>query len=140
MANRNWASGGKLYSMHVKPVMVDATIQIGATGAVSSYVGSTVASVVRVSTGIYKIKLQSQTNFSKLYFAAGSAQSPVSGLSGVSTIEIQHDPDTSAKISSGAELTIKALDAAGALVDPASGSALNIMAIFSDSSIKIQGE
>jgi hypothetical protein len=140
MANRNWASGGKLYSMHVKPVMVDATIQIGAAGAVSSFVGSTVASAVEVSTGIYKIKLQSGTNFNKLYFAAGSAQSPSSGLSGVMAIEIQNAPNASIQLASGAELTVKCLDAAGALVEPASGSAINVMMICSDSSVLIQGE
>ena len=74
MANRNWASGGKLYSMHVMPVMIDATILIGATGAVTSFVGSTIASVTRVSTGVYKIKAQSGTNFTKLFSAVGSMQ------------------------------------------------------------------
>ena len=53
MANRNWASGGKLYSMHVNPAMITATIQIGATGAVSSFVGSAVQSVTKQSTGVY---------------------------------------------------------------------------------------
>jgi hypothetical protein len=140
MSNRNYASGGKIYSMHVKPVMVTSTIQIGATGAVSSYVGSMVQSVTRISTGIYKIKLQAQTNFPRLYFASGSAQSPSSGLSGVLGIEIQNAPNESAATITGAELTIKCLDAAGAVVNPASGSAINILAIFSDSSILIQGE
>lgn len=140
MANRNFASGGKLYSMHVMPVMINATAQIGASGAVSSIVGSAVQSIVRVSQGIYKMKAQPNTNFSRLFVAVGSMQSPSSGLSGISTIEIQNAPNASVAISDGAELTVKTLDAAGALADPASGSALNIMMIASNSSVTIDGE
>lgn len=140
MANRNWASGGKLFSMHAMPCLITATAQIGASGAVSSSVGSAVASVTKSATGIYKIKCQANTNFSRLYFAAGSVQSPASGLSGVSSVEIQNAPNTSVAIASGAELTVKCLDAAGALVDPADGSALNIMMITSNSSVIIDGE
>ncbi len=140
MANRNWANGGKLFAMHVNMVMIDSTIVIGAAGAVSSFVGSTVSAVTRVSQGIYKIKLQNQTNFSKLYFANGSMQSPISGLSGISSIEIQNAPNVSAVISDGAELTIKVLDAAGAVADPASGSAINVLMLFSNSSVQLQGE
>lgn len=140
MANRNWASGGKLFSMHAMPVLITATAQIGASGAVSSYVGSAVESIVKVSTGIYKMKCQSQTDFSRLFFAAGSMQSASGSLSGVSTVEIQYNPNASVAISGGAELTVKCLDAAGALVNPASGSALNIMMIASNSSVIIDGE
>lgn len=140
MSNRNYASGGKIYSMHVKPVMVTATAQIGASGAVSSFVGSMVQSVTRTSIGLYKIKLQSNTNFPRLYSAMGSMQSAPSALSGIATIEIQNSPNTSAQIPTGAELSVKTLDITGALADPASGSALNVMAIFSDSVILINGE
>jgi hypothetical protein len=139
MANRNFASS-KLFSMHAMPVMITATAQIGASGAVSSFVGSAVASVVKMSTGVYKMKCQSQTDFSRLFAAQGSMQSPAAGLSGISTIEIQHDPNSSVAISDGAELTVKCLDAAGALADPASGSALNILMIASNSSVVIGGE
>lgn len=140
MANRNWASGGKLYSMHVKPVLLDCTIQIGASGSVSSFVGSTIASVTKTGTGKYKIKAQPNTNFNKLYFAAGSAQSASGGLSGILGIEIQNAPNASVQIASGAELTIQCLNAAGAAADPASGSAINVLMILSDSSVTIQGE
>lgn len=140
MANRNFASGGKLYSMHVMPVFIDCSITIGASGAVSSFVGSMVQSISRQSAGIYKITAQANTNFSKLYFAAGSAQSPVSGLSGILAIEIQNAPNASIATLSAMELTVKCLDAAGALADPASGSVINIMAIMSNSSVVLQGE
>jgi Ca2+/H+ antiporter len=139
MANRNWASGGKMYSMHVKPVMITATIQIGAAGAVSSFVGSAVESVARMSLGVYKITMQANSNFSRLYFASGSAQSASGGLSGVLGIEIQNNPNASVQAST-ASITVKCLDAAGALVNPASGSAINVMIICSDSSIVIGGE
>lgn len=140
MANRNWASGGKVYSMHVSPALITATAQIGASGAVTSFVGSAVSSVVRVSQGIYKITCQSQTNFPRLFSAQGSMQSPPAGLSGISTIEIQNAPNASVAIATGAELTVKTLDAAGALADPASGSALNVQMLLSNSSVIIDGE
>ncbi len=119
--------------MHKAQCLVTCTIQIGATGAVSSFVGATVQSVTRNGTGLYTIKLQPNTQFSALYFASGSAQSASGGLSGVLGIEIQNAPDASAQTASGASLQIKTLDAAGALVDPASGSAVNVMMIFANS-------
>lgn len=140
MANRNFASGGKLFSMHAMPVMVTATAQIGAAGVVSSIVGSMVQSIARQSAGVYKITLQSQTSFPRLFSAMGSMQSPPAGLSGISTIEIQNAPNASVAIATGAQLTVKCLDAAGALADPASGSALNILIMASNSSVIIDGE
>lgn len=145
MASRNYASGGRIYSMHVKPVFVDCSITIGASGAVASFVGSMVQSVTKqVAAGTYLIKLQPATSFSKLFFASGSAQSPASGLSGVLGIEIQNAPNTSIAINSGdaggAELTIKCLDPAGALVNPVSGSVINAIMIVSDSSVTVNGE
>lgn len=140
MANRNFASGGKLYSMHVMPVMITATAQIGGTGAVTSYVGSGVRTVARISTGLYRITCQPQMNFSRLFFASGSAQSPPSGLSGVLAVEIQNAPNASVATAAGAILTVKCLDAAGALVDPATGSALSVMMMCSNSSVLIDGE
>lgn len=140
MANRNFASGGKIYSMHVSPVMLDCVINIGATGAVSSISGAAIQTVTRLSTGIYKIKAQSQTNFPKLFSAHATMRSPVSGLSGVLAVEVQNAPTASVAVADGMELTIKTLDAAGALVDPASGSAINMMMILSNSSVTIPNE
>ncbi len=140
MSNRNYMSGGKIYSMHVKPVMLTATVLIGATGAVTSFVGSAIQSVTRISTGIYEITAQSQTNFTRLYSAQGSMQSPSSGLSGILAVEVQNAPNTSVATSTGAVMRVKTLDAAGALADPASGSSLNVMMMLSDSSVTIGGE
>lgn len=131
MANRNWANGGKIMSMHVGPVLNNVNITIGATGAVASFIGTVVKSVVRTGTGLYTINLVD--NYNASLFASGSMQSPVSGLSGVLAIEIQNDPSTSVAASS---LSIKTLDAAGALVDPASGSVISALMIFNNSSVK----
>lgn len=138
MANRNFASGGKLFSMHVMPVMVDCQITIGASGAVSSFVGPLIDDVQKVATGVYEISLSD--NFNRLFFAAGSAQSPSVGLSGISTIEIGNSPSADVSDLSAPSLTIKCLDAAGAAANPASGSVINAMMILSNSSVVIQGE
>lgn len=130
----------KLFSMHAMPVLVTATAQIGASGAVSSFVGSMVKSFEKVSTGIYLITMDDKTNFTRLYAAMGSMQSPAVGLAGISTIEIQNDPNSDVQTTTGAKLTIKTLDAAGALANPANGSAINIMAIMSNSSVIVGGE
>lgn len=119
--------------------MVTTTALIGASGAVTSYVGSMVQTVAKASTGVYTITMQTNTNFSRLYFASGSVQSPASGLSGVLAVEIQNNPNDSVDAAT-MTLTVKCLDAAGALVNPASGSSINIMAILSDSSVLINGE
>lgn len=136
--NRNFASGGKLYSMHVMPVMIDCTINIGAAGAVSSITGPLVNSVTRTSQGIYKIHISEP--LSEMYVAMGAPVSPVSGLSGVCSIEIANAPKAAIALASDPSLTVKVLSAAGALVDPASGSAIKIVMICSNSSVKVQGE
>ncbi len=135
MANRNWANGGKIMTMHVGPVYVTTNITIGATGAVSSNTSTNVVtSVTRTSTGIYVLHL------AETYNAAinimGSVQSPVSGLSGISTIEPGNAPSTSVAAASPT-ITIKTLDAAGALADPASGSVVSIVALLNNSSVRI---
>lgn len=134
MANRNFASGGKIYSMHVMPVMVNCAITIGAAGAVSSFSSTLASSVVLVSTGVYQINLANN------YFAAisiiGAMRSPVSGVSGISTIEIQNNPTASVSSLSAPSITIKTLSDSDAVAAPASGSVIDIMAILSNSSVK----
>lgn len=138
MANRNWASGGKIYSMHVSPVILDTTILIGAVGAVTSIVGSAIASVTRSSTGIYVIHMQD--NYSGLYSAIGSMRSPPAGLSGILAVECQNAPNSAVQSLAAPSLTIKTLDAAGALADPASGSSVSVIMYLSNSSVQIGGE
>lgn len=143
MANRNWANGGKVYSMHVKPILANVNITIGASGAVSSFIGTITASVTHISTGIYRMNFQNNnnfgggaTNFAALLSASGACQSPSSGLSGVLGVEIQNAANTSVSSATAPSLTVKCLDAAGALVDPASGSVLSVMMFLSDSHVK----
>lgn len=138
MANRNFASGGKIYSMHVMPVMLDVNIVIGASGAVSSIRGPMIDSVEKLSTGIYKIHLQD--NYNNLFMAVGSATSPSVGLSGVASVEIANNQAPEVQDSADPSITVKTLDAAGALVNPASGSTISVMIYLSNSSIQIGGE
>lgn len=143
MANRNFPSGGKIYSMHVSPVMMDCQILIGATGAVTSFTGAGVASVTRQGTGLYRITMQAQTNFPKLYSSAASMQSPVSGLSGITAIEIANAPNATVSQftpTTGGVLNIKTLAPAGTLADPAVGSIVNVMLMLSNSSVIQPGE
>lgn len=143
MANRNWMSGGKLFSMHKDPVFMECTIQIGATGSVSSSSGACVSSVTKTGTGVYKINFQTSpaiTNFPRLLFAAGSAQKASGGLSGVLAIEIQNAPNTDVASTTAPSLTITCLDAAGAAVSPADGSAINVLMVLGNSSVTINGD
>lgn len=126
-------------SMHVQPVMITTTIQIGATGAVTSFAGSAVKSVTRSGTGLYLITLQPNTQFPNLYYANGAMQSPASGLSGIGAIEVQNVPNATVSLLAGGQLTIKTLSVAGALADPATGSAITVMMLFSNSSVTIPG-
>jgi hypothetical protein len=79
MANRNWASGGKIYSMHVMPVLLDAncTIDSTATGKTKNLKGPGVSSITRIATGTYKVVLQD--NYNKVYSVLGSIISPSTG-------------------------------------------------------------
>lgn len=75
MANRRF--GQFFYTTHAKPVLLDVKIPIGATGAVGTIVGPGVASVTRVSAGIYAVRLQD--NYAKCFSIRASMQSPVTG-------------------------------------------------------------
>lgn len=138
MANRNYASGGKIYSMGVKPVIVNANVTIGASGAVSSFTGAMINSVTQSSTGVYTISLSN--NFSGLHMAMGSLQSPPSGLSGIVAVEIQNSPNTNVTSLPTPQITVKTLNSSDTLANPASGSVLSVMLYLSDSSIQIGGE
>jgi hypothetical protein len=77
MANRNFPNQGKLYSQHVMPIALDCTIQIGASGAVSSFAGLGVSSVTRLATGIYQILMQD--NYYACYAIDANMVSPQTG-------------------------------------------------------------
>lgn len=76
MANRNYPCN-KIYNNHVMPVHIDGIIPIGGTGAVGTIQGSGIASVTRLSAGVYRIQLTD--NYSKLFVMQASINSPVSG-------------------------------------------------------------
>jgi hypothetical protein len=134
MANRNFASGGKIYSMHVMPVFVTTQITIGASGAVSSFIGTMTKSVVRVSAGIYQINMTD--NFFAYLTGHASMQSPSSGLSGIVAIEIQNNPSASVSNLAAPSITVKCLSDSDAAADPAAGSVLDVMIICNNSSVK----
>lgn len=90
MANRNWASGGKIYSMHVKPVLIDFSFTVDNTNGagISGLKGPCVSSVFMNATspsggnpnppaGIIRVKLAD--NYSRFYNMFASIQSPNSG-------------------------------------------------------------
>lgn len=76
MANRNFPSQ-KLFNQHVMMVQLDCQIQIGASGAVSSFYGKGVNAVAKLATGIYRIQLQD--NYQALIQVDGSMISPLTG-------------------------------------------------------------
>ena len=129
MANRNFPSGGKIYSFQVMPVMIQLDINIGASGAVSSISGSGVASVTKSSTGTYLITLQDPYN--SLMCVLGNMQ-VASGVSGVDSIEQIGSFVSSV---SGATLSIQTL-LNNAVANPASGSTINLMIMLNNSSIQ----
>lgn len=90
MANRNFANGGKLYAMHVKPVLVDCNFVVDATSpsGITSLKGPLVKSVFMASSapaggnpdpanGIIVVKLQD--NYARLLSAFSTVTSPLSG-------------------------------------------------------------
>lgn len=134
MANRNFPNKA-VYTNHYGPVMIDVAVTIGATGAVSSIstANNFIASVTRASTGLYTVNLSNPYN--RVIMVIGSATSPGSGTSGVLAIETQTAPNTNITSLTAPSVGIKTLDAAGALVDPASGSTITILLYLSNSSL-----
>lgn len=134
MANRNFANGGKVFAMHVSPVLANVNITIGASGAVSSFVGTLSSSVTRISAGLYQINMTDP--YVIALFASGAMQSPVSGVSGIVAVEIQNAPSSTITAAGGQHLQVKCLNASDALTDPASGSVLSLLLLLNNSSVK----
>jgi len=134
MANRNFANGGKIYSMNVMPVLITAKAVIGAAGAVTAVLGSTIASIVRISTGVYQITLQDV--YQSSLTVQSSMESPASGLSGIVAVETQHLPSASISILGASTCTITTINASGVAADPASGSSIAVLIIANNSSVK----
>jgi len=90
MANRNWASGGKQYSMHVSPVQLDMSFTVDATAAngITNLKGPTVANVYMHSShatpstfnpAAGSILIQLQDNYNLVLMQDASIQSALSG-------------------------------------------------------------
>lgn len=76
MANRNFPSQ-RIFGFHMLPVRLDCSVQIGASGAVSSFSGKGIAAVTRLSAGIYQIQLQD--NYFSYLTSYTAFESPVTG-------------------------------------------------------------
>lgn len=93
MANRNWASGGKIYSMHVKPVLLDCNFVVDSTNGnglgIRSLKGPCVKAVYMNTSSTPAagnpnpaagtIVVQLQDNYNKSYSGFHAIVSPVSG-------------------------------------------------------------
>jgi hypothetical protein len=137
MANRNYANGGKIWTMSsAYPVLVNTNITIGAAGAVTASTSTgTVPTVTHTSTGIYTLSLASTYN--SAVSISGAMQSPVSGLSGITTIECGNAPSTTVSTFGSPTIVIKCLNPSGALADPATGSTISVTALLNNSSVVI---
>lgn len=90
MANRNWASGGKTYTMHVSPVLIDLNFTVDSTAqdGITDLKGPAVSEVLMhsdhatpsmtIADGTILIKLQD--NYNRVFNAVtGQIVSPTSG-------------------------------------------------------------
>ena len=75
MANRYFTQF--FYTPHKMPVMLDMNVAIGATGAVGTLKGPGIASVTRLGTGLYQVKLQD--NYNKFFKLDWNLEAPVTG-------------------------------------------------------------
>lgn len=105
MANRNWASGGKIYSMHVKPVLLDCNFVVDSTngnglgirslkgpavqnvfmhtsaspGAGNSNPATPGVSVLNPNPALGTIIVQLQDNYNRSFSGFNAIVSPISG-------------------------------------------------------------
>ena len=134
MANRNFASGGKIYAMHIKPVLLDCQIVLGASGAVSSFSGQLIQSVTKSATGTYSIVLQD--NYATLLGIVNAAPKIASGTSNIDAVEqVGSMVNSSNPASSGASITIQTLNPSGVVANGTSGAQINFLIYLNDSSV-----
>lgn len=90
MANRNWQSGGKLYSMHVNPVMLDLAFTVSntsptgitglsGTGIQAVYMNSTAPGTDHVNPAPGVIEIRLQDPYTQALFSGKAIVSPSSG-------------------------------------------------------------
>lgn len=118
------------YSFAAKPVVLRAKIAIGAAGAptVVSGTGMGIASVVRNSAGTYTIDLgrafSALMNVQAVFVSSGAPAAP--------TIRVAADNSASSTLHN---IQIVTSTSAGTATDPASGEAMLIEILVSDSSL-----
>ena len=122
-----------LYSKQAMLTLIEGKIVIGASGAVSSFVGSGVASVTQTATGQYSIQLSESYN---LFLQAElSKQSPAPGTPTGVSVEIASDPNPGIT-STTPVVAIQCFNSSGSLASPASGSAIGFTLLLRNSSVK----
>lgn len=114
---------------------IECIVTIGAAGAVSASSGTLVNSVTRLSTGLYRLNLKG--NLNALIGFHGCMISQPSGLSGISSIEALDTSPVDLTSNTAPTFTVKTLDAAGAIADPASGSKVCVQIIGRNSSVSV---
>lgn len=114
-------------------VTIYGTINIGASGAVSSFAGGGVSNVVKESTdGQYTISFSNE--FSRFLFLRTQVVSLTPGA--VVAIQLLEDPSTmQADIKADQAVVIQCLDSSAMAANPAEGDQIEFVAIFRNSSI-----
>lgn len=120
-----------LFNYNRMMTMIDLRITFGAAGAVDSFEGNAIQDVVKDATGRYTITLKQP--FNAFLSSSGQMIAAVPGTpTNVLAIEMSGDPDAGVQ---NASVSIHTLDAAGALVDPASGAKLSMQLMVRNSSV-----
>lgn len=119
--------------LEVDLVNLFGSVVIGASGAVTSFQGGGISSIVKESTaGQYTITLSDRFAF---FLMAKFAVVGASALA-VAQVQVLETPATfQASIKSDGAITIQCLDFAGAAVNPASGAEIMVEMIMRQSSI-----
>lgn len=119
--------------LEVDLVKLFGSVVIGSSGAVTSFQGGGIASVVKESTaGQYTITLSDRFAF----FLMGHFRTVGASALAVAAIQVLETPATfQADIKSDGAITIQCLDFAGAAVNPASGAELMFELVMRQSKI-----
>ncbi len=132
MANRKFFRGTSFCSLERELCFLFAALVVGAAGAVSSFKGLGFKSATKeAGDGKYTIELDD--SYFKILKAGGTLVA--SALSGVASIEIIGTPATFQDDFKGSKtFVIQCLDAAGAAVNPASGTLIQLDVVCRNSS------
>ena len=121
-----------LYNKVAMLTLVDLQILVGSSGAVTSFSGNLIKSVVHTSTGLYTITLTD--SFNAFIAASGAMVSPSGSLSGIVALEIGNGANASVQTAPGT-IVIQTLSDSDAVADPASGSIVSAIILLRNSSV-----